>query len=175
MEDTFDFPCLHPNPQEWFSFSHSEECEEIPSFTQEIPKEIYLEKHAERRAPRINFAPQVYRRLAEWRSLSNYLITEDTLECSFREQVDKWKAETRHWSSILKMIAHPSYLRIIGLSAQSTDHKIERLLLKELQEDPDYWFDALTAITGENPVQMEHDFDEAVTAWLEWGRQRGLI
>jgi len=47
--------------------------------------------------------------------------------------------------------------------------------LLEIQEEPDHWFAALTAITGEGPVQPQHDFDEAVEAWLEWGRQKGII
>ncbi len=73
------------------------------------------------------------------------------------------------------MIAHPSYLRIIGLSNLSTRNDVERLLLLELQDEPDHWFAALTAITGEDPVSPEHDFDEAVAAWIEWGRHNGVI
>lgn len=97
------------------------------------------------------------------------------LEHVFREQVDRWKNETAHWSSVVKMRAHPSYLRIIGLAKLSTNNELERLLLRELEEEPDHWFDALVALTGENPVQPHHDFDEAVNAWLEWGRERNLL
>jgi hypothetical protein len=101
--------------------------------------------------------------------------TATILEQVFREQVDRWKDETAHWSSVVKMRAHPSYLRIIGLAKLSTNNEIERLLLRELEEEPDHWFDALVALTGENPVQPHHDFDEAVNAWLEWGRERNLL
>ena len=73
------------------------------------------------------------------------------------------------------MIAHPSYLRIIGLARQSTGYAIERMLLQELEAEPDHWFEALTAITGDNPVQPEDDFDAAVEAWIAWGRQKGII
>jgi hypothetical protein len=73
------------------------------------------------------------------------------------------------------MVAHPSYLRIIGLANQATHRKLVRLLLLELKNEPDHWFDALTAITGVNPVQPEDEFDEAVDAWLTWGREKGLI
>jgi hypothetical protein len=97
------------------------------------------------------------------------------LESSFREQAERWKSDTQHWSSVSKMLAHPSYLRIIGLARLSTGNEIERLLLNELKTEPDYWFDALTAITGENPVQPANDFDESVNAWLEWGREKGII
>jgi hypothetical protein len=94
---------------------------------------------------------------------------------SFQEQVKRWKDETGHLSSITRALAHPSYLRIIGLSRHSVDCEIERLLLRELESEPDHWFAALSAITGENPVKPEYDFDEAVNAWLDWGRARGII
>ena len=40
---------------------------------------------------------------------------------------------------------------------------------------PDFWFDALTAFTGENPVDPDCNFDESVDAWLEWGNMKGII
>jgi hypothetical protein len=73
------------------------------------------------------------------------------------------------------MLAHPSYLRIVGLARGSTGNEIERLLLEELEAEPDYWFYALTAVTGEDPVQPQDDFDGAVNAWLEWGREKGYL
>jgi len=99
----------------------------------------------------------------------------ETLEKLFREHSERWKEDTRHLSSITKMISHPSYLRIIGLAGKSYGHGLERLLLQELQSEPDHWFAALTAISGEDPVKPEHDFDQSISAWLEWGRQMGII
>jgi len=99
----------------------------------------------------------------------------ENLERLFREQAELWKKDTRHWSSVAKMLAHPSYLRIVGLVRLSTGNELERLLLQELESEPDHWFDALVAITGEDPVRPECDFDGAVDAWLDWGRQKGII
>lgn len=93
----------------------------------------------------------------------------------FHEEVGRWKNATGHLSSITKAIAHPSYLRVIGLARNSTSHEIERLLLRELESEPDHWFAALSAVTGEDPVKPEYDFDEAVEAWLAWGREKGII
>ena len=93
----------------------------------------------------------------------------------FREQVDRWKNETGHLSSLIKAVAHPSYLRIIGLAKESSGHEIERLLLRELEVEPDHWFPALAAVTGENPVKPEDDFDQAVAAWISWGKTKGII
>jgi hypothetical protein len=97
------------------------------------------------------------------------------LAARFRREVEIWKEATAPLSSIAKMVAHPSYLRIIGLARHSIGHELERLLLKELQSEPDHWFDALVAITGEDPTRPDQDFDEAVEAWLQWGRTRGLV
>jgi len=49
------------------------------------------------------------------------------------------------------------------------------LILLELKRQPDHWFWALVAITGQNPVSPESNFDRAVETWLEWGKDRGLI
>ena len=38
-----------------------------------------------------------------------------SLEQSFRENVDRWKDETGHLSSITKATVHPSYLRMVGI------------------------------------------------------------
>jgi hypothetical protein len=88
---------------------------------------------------------------------------------SFREQVDRWKDETGHLSSITRAIAHPSYLRIIGMGKE-----VLPILLKELREHPDHWLVALNAITGEDPAPKESNFTEAVAAWIKWGEDRKL-
>jgi hypothetical protein len=102
-------------------------------------------------------------------------VAPDTADRLFYEQATRWKNETMHWSSVTKMIAHPSYLRIIGLGRDFKRGEIEKLILRELKDEPDHWFDALVAITGEDPVRPEDDFDGAVNAWLDWGRQKGIL
>jgi hypothetical protein len=97
------------------------------------------------------------------------------LEQLFREQVETWKNDTQHWSSMPRITSHPSYLRIIGLAGQFGKKAVEKLILRELGDDPYHWFDALEAITGKNPVKPDDDFDTAVNAWLEWGRQEGIF
>ena len=117
--------------------------------------------------------PRLLLRVFRWHHRSRHETTE--LERKFHEHAEKWKSETRHSSSIIKMISHPSYLRIIGLAATAKKGDVERLLIQELQTEPDHWFAALTAITGIDPIEPQHDFDQAVTAWVEWGRREGLI
>lgn len=67
---------------------------------------------------------------------------------------------------------HPAYRQIIGLGPA-----VLPLLLRDLRETGRFWFPALHAITGENPVPDEAtgDVRRMTEAWLEWGRQKGLL
>lgn len=91
----------------------------------------------------------------------------------FERHVSKWKLETGHLSVLAKRTSHESHLRIIALAAKSRE--ILRLLLLELQSEPDHWFTALRAATGEDPVQEDCDFDQAVEAWMNWARARSIL
>jgi hypothetical protein len=64
----------------------------------------------------------------------------------------------------------PSYQRIIGMGPTVTP-----LLLRELERDPDYWFWALKAITGTDPVPAASrgKVREMARYWLDWGKGRG--
>lgn len=93
-----------------------------------------------------------------------------SLEETFRDLVQQWHRATDHLSFLEPVLTHPAYLRIIGLGAT-----VAPLLLRELKARPDYWFPALAAVTGEDPVRLGATFDEAVEDWLAWGRARGLV
>lgn len=75
-------------------------------------------------------------------------------------------------SSTNAMAMHPTNQRIIGIGPQAIP-----LILEELQREPDQWFWALQAITGENPVvvQDQGDMPKMTQKWLEWGRKTGWI
>ena len=47
----------------------------------------------------------------------------------------------------------------------------------ELEREPDHWFWALEAITGESPVPESDagDIEASALAWVEWGREKGLL
>jgi len=91
-------------------------------------------------------------------------------EQRFSELADQWYRETRTTSSLRKMITHPAYLRILGMGTEAVP-----LLLRELEKTRDHWLVALHAITGEEPASPGADYDEAVDAWLNWGRRIGHI
>ena len=94
------------------------------------------------------------------------------LAATFSELVERWRAETAFLSSVNELVLHPAYQRIIGLGPAAVP-----LLLSELQRQPDHWFWALHAITGENPVPATDagNVQKMADAWLKWGKERGYV
>ena len=86
---------------------------------------------------------------------------------------DEWKRTRPKTSgSVLKAVMHPSYQRIIGKGAAAVP-----FILHELEQEPDHWFWALMAITGEDPVTAEvrGDIRQMASAWIAWGRREGYL
>ncbi len=90
----------------------------------------------------------------------------------FGTLAERWRKETQDMSSVTAISMNFSYQRIIGLGDRAVP-----LILQELQQQPDHWFWALTAITGDDPVPPEHSGDivKMTEDWLRWGTQRGYI
>jgi hypothetical protein len=89
----------------------------------------------------------------------------------FKQLVTTWRTEQDPFSSIINF-DHSAYQAIIEMGLEGIP-----LILKELQEDPDYWFYALQEITKENsvPSEQEGNLDKMTKAWLTWGKERGYI
>ena len=83
-----------------------------------------------------------------------------------------WKRDKAPWSSLTQMVLHPAYQRIIGMGLDAVP-----LILQELEREPDHWFWALNAITGENPVPnaCRGDLGAMTKHWLAWGRASGTL
>jgi hypothetical protein len=90
----------------------------------------------------------------------------------FYHLAEQWKAQSRYLSSLHEMVLHPAYQQIIGMGKEAL-----RFLFQELKRQPDHWFWALHAITGEDPVPPEEKGNlEAMTRrWLGWGVENGWI
>lgn len=90
----------------------------------------------------------------------------------FDSLAEEWRTATEFVSSLHEMFLHPAYQRIIGLGPAAVP-----LILRELRDHPDWWFWALTHVTGVNPVSPEAagDFDQMRSAWLKWGYERAYI
>jgi hypothetical protein len=95
-----------------------------------------------------------------------------TLEAEFQSLARQWKDACSLLSSTSAMVAHPAYQAIIELGPP-----VVPLLLRELEKEPVHWFEALKAITGDDPVSPKDwgDISAMTSAWLAWGRQRNLL
>gem|GEM_PF-1629087 len=94
----------------------------------------------------------------------------ELVEQRFSDLVGDWKASLRFTSSVARMTAHPAYQEIIRMGDVATP-----LILAELEREPDHWFAALSAITGENPIPKDAvgKLNKMTEAWLRWGRKEG--
>ena len=90
----------------------------------------------------------------------------------FQQLKDDWKSKTRHLSNTAQISLVFSYQKIIGMGPA-----VVPLILAEMEKEPDHWFWALEAITGESPVADSDagDVEASARAWVEWGRQKGLL
>lgn len=91
---------------------------------------------------------------------------------AFEALAQQWKAETALLSSTSAMVRHPAYRAVIALGPP-----VVPLLLRDLERERAQWFEALQAITGEDPVTPDQwgTIPAMTEAWLRWGRDRGLI
>jgi hypothetical protein len=88
----------------------------------------------------------------------------------FDRLAEMWKRETGHLSQVTKRCTHPAYQQIIGMGAGAVP-----LILYDLKKSRDDWFWALSAITGENPINETDagNVPKMTEAWLQWGRAKG--
>lgn len=98
--------------------------------------------------------------------------TDPQIERKFLALAAIWRYRVGPSSSITQMVADPAYLQIIGLGRAVLPH-----LLRELARQPDHWFSALSAITGEGPIPTgaEGNLAAMTEAWLAWGRTHGCL
>jgi hypothetical protein len=108
-----------------------------------------------------------------WKCGQEYSYAEESeapLEAEFRQLVETWRKDTRKSSVVALRYIHPAYQRILALPNKEL---VIGLILRELATRPDRWLAALSALTNDQPTEPNDSFDDAVQAWLEWGRERG--
>jgi hypothetical protein len=107
-----------------------------------------------------------------WRSAPPPSVALVDVKSEFAELARKWKSERSASSSTSDIVMHPAYQRIISLGVD-----VVPMILRELQSELDHWFWALSVITGENPIPVEHrgKISKMATDWLEWGRMKGYV
>jgi hypothetical protein len=97
---------------------------------------------------------------------------DEGLRVAFEELAESWSAGTAHLSSPTRLIEHPAYRQIIGLGPA-----VLPFILRDLAETGRFWFPALNAITGENPIpdDASGDVEKSAEAWISWGRTNSLV
>jgi hypothetical protein len=105
------------------------------------------------------------------RAFTEQPLVAKALREKFTRLKAEWKAGRGPHSSMVQLVMHPAYQKIIGMGPG-----VVPLLLRELEDNLDIWFWALRAITEENPVPKEARGDGEATArsWLDWARQQGI-
>lgn len=89
-----------------------------------------------------------------------------SLKSRFAALTKEWKGEAMFLSSVDAIVAIPAYQRIVEMGKPAIP-----LILDELKREPDHWFPALYAITGESPV-AEADrgvISKMAQSWIEGG------
>lgn len=100
------------------------------------------------------------------------MVVEANVRERFEQLKNDWKVQSQYLSNTAQMAMLWPYQQIIGMGSLAVP-----LILAELRRETDHWFWALEAITGENPVPLENggSVTAAADAWLQWGRQKGLV
>ncbi|MFZ2075784.1 MAG: hypothetical protein WAV38_03850 [Xanthobacteraceae bacterium] len=96
----------------------------------------------------------------------------------FRQFASEWRQNRNPLSSTAwDNVATPSYQRIIGMGDKAIPFILEEIQAELKSGEPDDWFVALWAISGENPVPEESrgNLKQMANAWLEWGARRGYV
>jgi len=99
-----------------------------------------------------------------------YPYSPDEVRGIFEPLAESWEAETEFLSMTPQITGHPAYFEIVGLGPPAVP-----LILERLKKSTRPWFQALTAMTREDPAAEADSHSEAAKAWLEWGRRRGLV
>ena len=99
-------------------------------------------------------------------------LPESKLEDRFTELVADWRRGTGGLSSPRAIVSHPAYQQIIEMGNSAIP-----MIFQELQENGGWWYPALRALTGVNPIPEAAKGKPPLNreAWLEWGRRNGYL
>ena len=91
-------------------------------------------------------------------------------QLTFETLASQWKEQVGGSSFVAEKTNHPAYQKIIEMG-----QVVVPFILRELEQKPTHWFEALKAITGANPVQPEQRgrTKQMAQAWIKWGREQG--
>jgi hypothetical protein len=101
------------------------------------------------------------------------MLTEQLFtQLRFQLLAEKWKEESKFTAFAKDSVQLPDYQSIIIMGKTVLPY-----ILEDMQKQPNHWFAALKAITGENPVLNEHNgnIQSMTNDWLLWGKKNQII
>src|SRR6266567_3338223 len=111
-----------------------------------------------------------YRTIAYTEPIANVSRKEELslLEKKFKELAKQWQDATGTFALNMRRYAHPTYQSLMHTLGKESVKDVVPIILRELQQRPDVWFEALKVLTKTNPAQNSKNFDETVRDWLDW-------
>lgn len=118
----------------------------------------------------------------DWKLLDSVKICRDqwlvehnvpsTIARRFMRLKDEWQEASAFLPRLEDIVRLWPYQQIIGMGPA-----VVPFILQSLSNKPDHWFWALSAITGEDPIDQSDrgDLVAMADAWLAWGEAKGLI
>ena len=88
----------------------------------------------------------------------------------FRRAYEKWLSDTQSLSRFDKILAHESFIEIVGMGYAALP-----LIFRKLADQPSFIYLAAQRILGGTPKDLTqgNDFESLVASWLEWSEIAG--
>jgi hypothetical protein len=83
----------------------------------------------------------------------------------FDRLCEKWKQETRKYSSLTHRIFHPAYQEIIAMGPSAVPS-----IMEEFEDSPAYWTPALKRIARRDVAENAKTLEELKDAWRQWAK-----
>ena len=101
----------------------------------------------------------------------------ESIEQRFRRLEAEWERDTAVLSDPAKIMGHPAMRAIIAMGEE-----VVPIILRDLQAKDSLMVWALPVIAGENlapptseDVFVKWNISLQIKAWLQWGREKGLV
>ena len=90
----------------------------------------------------------------------------------FSKLAAKWRSETGGYSTSHQITKNKNYIEIINLK-----EKVLPFIFKEMEKEPEYWFEALKQITKTDPVPNSHygNIIKMTNDWLSWAKEHNYV
>ncbi len=98
--------------------------------------------------------------------------TDARTKLRFEKLYVEWMEDTCFLSSTSEIVTNSAYQQIIGLGQRAIP-----LILEKLEKKQNYWFWALKAISGDDPVppELAGNIKAMSEVWLNWGKLNGYV